>query len=106
MEYLRNFTMLMVDQLSSIQVVDILDIAVVSIIFYYLFKFISDRRAGRLAIGVIVIVAAVFVSDILNMHTLNFLLENVVQVGIIGLLINVLVKCSFIFLLGLMICLM
>ena len=87
MEYLRNFTTMIVDQLSSIQVVDILDIAVVSIIFYYLFKFISDRRAGRLAVGIVFIVVALVLSSIFNMHTLNFLLENIVQVGIIGLLI-------------------
>lgn len=73
--------------ISNISVIDIVDIAVVSVIFYYLFKFFSDRRAGRLAIGIIFIVFALFLSDFLNMHTLNFLLENVVQVGIIGLLI-------------------
>lgn len=87
MEYLRNFLTLLVDQVSSIQIVDILDIAVVSIIFYYLFKFISDRRAGRLAVGIVFIVVALVLSNIFNMHTLNFLLENIVQVGIIGLLI-------------------
>lgn len=75
------------DVIKSMSIFDIIDIALVSVIFYYIFKFLSDRRAGRLAIGVIVIVAAVFISDILNMHSLNFLLENVVQVGIIGLLI-------------------
>ncbi len=77
----------MFNVIKSMSIFDIIDIALVSVIFYYIFKFLSDRRAGRLAIGVIVVVAAVFVSDILNMHTLNFLLENVVQVGIIGLLI-------------------
>lgn len=87
MEILKNLFSFFAHQLSIISVFDIIDIAVVSVIFYYLFKFISDRRAGRLAIGIIIIVAALFLSDILNMHTLNFLLENVVQVGLIGLLI-------------------
>ena len=54
------------------------------IFLYYLFKFISDRSAGKLAVGILIIVVALFLSDVFNMHTLNFLLENVVQVGIIG----------------------
>lgn len=68
-------------------VFDIIDIIVVSIIFYYIFKFISDRRAGKLAVGIIFIIVALVLSDVFNMNTLNFLLENIVQVGIIGLLI-------------------
>ena len=39
--------------LTSITVFDIIDIAIVSVIFYYVFKFISDRRAGRLSVGVV-----------------------------------------------------
>lgn len=87
MEMIKDIGAFLLNQISSVSVFDILDIAIVSVIFYYIFKFVSDRRAGRLAIGVVFIVVALFVSDILNMHTLNFLLENVVQVGIIGLLI-------------------
>jgi len=87
LEILKNAFSFFSHQISLISVFDIIDIAVVSVIFYYLFKFISDRRAGKLAIGILIIVAALFLSDIFNMHTLNFLLENVVQVGLIGLLI-------------------
>ena len=64
-----------------------LDIAIVSVIFYYVFKFISDRRAGRLALGIILILVGLFASDLLNMHSLNFLLTNIVQVGLIGIMI-------------------
>lgn len=87
MEVIKNIFSFFALKISSITVFDIIDIAVVSVIFYYLFKFISDRRAGRLAVGILIIVSALFLSDVFNMHTLNFLLENVVQVGIIGLLI-------------------
>lgn len=87
MEIIKNAFSFIILQLSSLSVFDIIDIAVVSVIFYYLFKFISDRRAGKLAVGILIIVASLFLSDVFNMHTLNFLLENVVQVGIIGILI-------------------
>ena len=87
MEFFRNLASLIVTQIASIRVFDVIDIIVVSIIFYYSFKFISDRRAGKLAVGIIFIIVALVLSDVFNMHSLNFLLENIVQVGIIGLLI-------------------
>ncbi len=87
MDIIKSTGAFVLGRLTSISFFDILDIAIVSVIFYYIFRFISDRRAGRLAVGVILILAALFASDIFNMHTLNFLLTNVVQVGIIGLLI-------------------
>lgn len=86
-ETFKNFFAHFVEMFKNITVFDVLDIVIVSVIFYYLFKFISDRRAGKLAIGILFVVIALFVSDFLNMRSLNFLIDNILQVGIIGLLI-------------------
>ena len=37
-------------QLSSIGIFDIFDIIIVSVIFYYIYRFVRDRRAGTLAL--------------------------------------------------------
>lgn len=87
MEMIKNAGSYFLSRLASITFFDILDIAIVSVIFYYIFKFISDRRAGRLTVGIILILVALFASDVFNMHSLNFLLTNIVQVGIIGIMI-------------------
>ncbi len=87
MGFLKDGISYFTEALRYISLFDILDIAIVSVIFYYIFKFISDRRAGKLAVGIMFIVIALFLSEVLNMHTLNFLLDNIVQVGIIGLVI-------------------
>ncbi len=87
MEVLKNIWFYIFNQVTSVTLFDILDIAIVSVIFYYVFKFVRDRRAGRLAIGIIFILVMLFLSETLNMHALNFLLQNIVQVGIIGLVI-------------------
>ena len=86
-ETFANFFAHFVEQFKNITVFDVLDIAIVSVIFFYLFKFISERRAGKLAIGILFVVIALFISDFLNMRSLNFLIDNILQVGIIGLLI-------------------
>lgn len=87
LEFINNLMSLILAQVSSVGVFDIIDIVVVSVIFYYSFKFISDRRAGKLAIGILFIIVALVLSNVFKMHTLNFILENIVQVGIIGLVI-------------------
>ena len=71
----------------SIGVMDILDILIVSVLLYYLVRFIQQRRAGRLAIGILVLLFMLLVSTIFNMHMIRYILENLFQVGIIALLI-------------------
>ena len=77
----------LVTQVSDITFTDILDIAIVSVIFYYVFRFIRDRRAGKLAVGVFLLVLFEAVSTILELATVQFILENVFQVGLIAIII-------------------
>ncbi len=58
-----------------------------SILIYYIIKFIRDRRASKLALGVLMVLIVVLISDILDMRALKFLLSNIVQVGLISLII-------------------
>ena len=74
-------------QFSSVGIFDILDIAIVSVMFYYIYRFVRDRRAGKLAVGILLVFVAMAVSNLLGMQVLSFLIGNIVQVGIIGLVI-------------------
>ncbi len=87
MDFIADVFQYLLNRIMSITFFDIIDIAIVSVVFYYIFKFVRDRRAGKLAIGILFIIMLLLVSDIFNMYALNFLLGNVVQVGIIGLMI-------------------
>lgn len=87
MAFLGDVFEYIIGRITSITFFDVLDIAIVSVVFYYIFKFIRDRRAGKLAIGIFLIILLMLISDLFNMYALNFLLSNVVQVGIIGLMI-------------------
>lgn len=87
MNVIMDFLTYISDQILSVSIFDVIDIAIVSVVFYYVFKFVRDRRAGKLAIGIILIIAMLLISELLNMHALNFILQNIVQVGIIGLVI-------------------
>ncbi len=75
------------NQFSSMGFFDIADIAIVSILFYYLYKFVRERRAGKLAIGILFILIIMMLSSFFKMYALNFIIDNIVQVGIIGIII-------------------
>ena len=73
--------------LSGVRIIDVIDVVIVSFLLYYVYKFIRERRAGRLAIGVIFLVLFTLVSEFLNMYAVSFIMENLFQVGIIALII-------------------
>ena len=75
------------ETLLNITVIDVIDIIIVSFLLYYTFKFIQERRAGKLALGLILLMALLLISEVLNMHALNFILSNLFSVGIIALVI-------------------
>ena len=64
-----------------------IDIACVSVLIYYLYKFIRDRRAGKLALGVALLVVIQIISSLLDMYLLQFIMQNIFQVGLITLVI-------------------
>ena len=67
----------------TISLPDILDIIIVTILFYFIYKFLRDRRSGKLAVGVMFLVALYVVCGLLDMYVTRFILQNVFQVGII-----------------------
>ncbi|MBQ1206181.1 MAG: diadenylate cyclase CdaA [Clostridia bacterium] len=80
LEYVKN-------QLADIGVIDIIDIALVALLMFWIIKFVRGRRAGKLLLGVGVLLLLLFVSDLLDMRALNFILSSVVSVGLIAIVI-------------------
>ena len=77
----------LVTQISDISINDMLDIAIVSVIFFYIIRFIRERRAGKLAVGVLLLLIFEVISNILELATVQFILENVFQAGLIALIV-------------------
>jgi diadenylate cyclase len=69
------------------RIIDIIDILIVSVVVYYLIKFIRERRAGKLAAGVVILLIFEAAGQILDFMALQFLMQNVFQVGIIALIV-------------------
>lgn len=72
---------------SGIGITDIVDILIVAFVVYKLLGLIKQTRAEQLLKGVLVLVVATFVTDLLNLHTINWLLKGTVALGAVAILV-------------------
>lgn len=66
---------------------DLLDIALLSVLFYYLFLIIRGTKSVQLLKGLIILFLATFLSRMLDLRTLNWILEKVLAFGALALLV-------------------
>lgn len=71
----------------SMTVVDVLDILVLFAVIYWGYRFIRERRAGRLAIGLLLVVGVALLSAVLEMRAVSALLLNMYQVGLLAIVV-------------------
>ena len=73
--------------ISEISIVDVIDILIVAYVVYKIFGFMVQTRAVQILKGVLVLVIALVVSDLLNLYTLNWLCKGAVAMGAVAVLI-------------------
>lgn len=73
--------------LTGIGIADVIDILIVAFVVYKVLGFIRESRAGQLVKGLLILLAAFFVSDIFQLYTLNWILKGTMTVGIIALIV-------------------
>ncbi len=73
--------------ISSVGINDVLDILIVSFIVYKILGFIRESRAQQLVKGLLVLVVAFFLSDIMNLYALNWILRQTMTLGVVALVV-------------------
>ena len=76
-----------IEPLSQIGVMDVIDILLLTVVFYYIYRFVRDRRAGKLAMGLLLILGIMACSEIFHMRAIQFVFKNFYQVGITAIII-------------------
>lgn len=76
-----------VNQIKSIGLGDIVDILLVAVLFYFVYAFIRDRRAGKLAAGVALLMLLMLVSSLFGFSAMSFIMSNLFQVGFVALVV-------------------
>ena len=74
-------------QMAKMQVTDYLDIAIVAYLLYRLLPLIRNTGTKQIAkaIGAILVIA--WLTDLLNLYTLGFIMEQFLQIGLIALVV-------------------
>lgn len=72
---------------SSITIFDIIDIAIIAFLVYKLMVIIRTTNSGRVARGILLIVVAVWLSDVFNLYTVHFLLSKLLELGVVAIVV-------------------
>ena len=73
--------------ISMLRIRDILDIMIVAYLIYKGAKLVRETRAAQLVKGIIILIVATQLSGWLQFNSLNYILANVMQVGLMAILI-------------------
>lgn len=78
-----NYMQVILQNLMSLTFSDVIDIAVVSFLIYQLVKLVRETSSTRIIRGVIILIAAMWLSSILQLTMVNYLFKAVLTWGIV-----------------------
>lgn len=81
--YFRDFF----SMLPTIRLMDVVDILLVALVIYAIIIMIQTTGASRIAKSVLIILALTLVTQILNMYLMNYLLDKILEIGLIVLVV-------------------
>lgn len=82
-DYFRDFF----SMLPTIRLMDVVDILLVALVIYAIIIMIQTTGASRIAKSVLIILALTLVTQILNMYLMNYLLDKILEIGLIVLVV-------------------
>ena len=78
-----DYIQVIVQNLMSLTVSDVIDIAVVSFLIYQIVKLVRETSSTRIIRGVIILIVAMWLSSILQLTMVNYLFRGVLTWGIV-----------------------
>jgi diadenylate cyclase len=76
-----------VGQLAMIRVIDVIDILLVAVLFYFILSLIRRTQISKVFTGVLIILLALWLSGEIQLYTVNYILRNAVQIGLLALVV-------------------
>lgn len=75
------------NMLINIRITDVLDIALIAFLVYHVMRFAQRTNTGRLLRGVLVVIVAMWLSNVLELSMVSFLLGKTVEVGLLAIIV-------------------
>jgi len=73
--------------IGMIRVMDIIDILLVAVLIYFVITLIRRAQSYKVFQGILIILLALWLSGEAQMYTVNFILRNAVQIGLLALVV-------------------
>lgn len=84
---LENLDTYVLSEIKSMGILDVVDILLLGLILFFLYRFIRDRRAGKLLFGLGIFLILSLLGDALEMPATKFIFSDLRQIGVIAILI-------------------
>ena len=75
------------DYLHTIKITDLIDIAIISYIFYKIILFAKETRAGQVLRGIGLVIFLLWIANVFNLHILAYILSKAVELGFLALVV-------------------
>ncbi len=82
--FLKEF---FVDTVKQIGVKDVVDILILSLFMFFIYKLIRDSRAWKLLIGILLLFFVAILANSFDMRALSMIFDNFQQIGLIAILV-------------------
>ena len=76
-----------VSSVKTMGILDVVDILLLSLVLFFVYRFIRDRRAGKLLLGLGCVLALSLLGDALDLPATRFIFSDFRQIGVIAILI-------------------
>lgn len=87
MAAIRSFFQDMLINIPTIRLLDVIDILVVALVIYYVMTRIQSTTASRVARSILLLLVVTWITDLVHMYTINWILEKILELGFIALVI-------------------
>ncbi|MBO5221602.1 MAG: diadenylate cyclase CdaA [Clostridia bacterium] len=87
LEFFRTIGDFIITTVENFMWQDLIDIAFVAVIIYFVLKFIRDTRAAQLLKGIALVIILFQVAKLLNLEATTFILNSTLEFGLLAILI-------------------
>lgn len=87
MESVREVLLILLNFIQTVNIWDILDISIVAYLVYRLITVVRKTSSGSVIKGIIVVLAVMWLSSLLNLNVINFLLGQTMKLGVLVLIV-------------------
>ena len=75
------------DYLHTIKITDLIDIAIISYLFYRIILFAKETRAGQVLRGIGLVIFLLWIANEFNLHILAYILSKAVELGFLAVVV-------------------